>query len=295
MHRTAVNNSPAFHIHLVSDSTGETVASVARAALSQFEGTRHEEHIWSLVRTPAQLEKVLAGIDGHPGMVLYTLVDAKLRDRLREQCAHRKLPCVAVLAPVVAELTNFLGVESSARAGRQHELTEDYFARVEAINFALAHDDGQGTWELEDADVVLVGASRTSKSPTCIYLAYRGLKAANVPFVHGIPLPDNLSQLQKPLVIGLTIGIERLLQIRKTRLQSIDHDKNTNYVDEELVKEEVAEARRFFAKHKWPVIDVTRRSVEETAATIIQQVQERKERQLAAAASSSPAAMPGTA
>lgn len=267
-----------FHLHLVSDSTGETVSSVARAAVAQFDAIDLEEHIWSLVRTPAQMEKVIAGIDAHPGMVLFTLVDVNLRETLRAECVKRKIPCIAIIAQVVSEMASYLGLESSAQPGKQHQMNEDYFSRVEAINFALAHDDGQTTWNLEEADVVLVGASRTSKSPTCIYLAYRGFKAANVPFVHGIPLPENLENLTKPLVVGLSIGAERLLQIRRTRLQSINQDKDTNYVDEEEVKKEITESRKLFSRNKWPVIDVTRRSVEETAATIIQLIQERQER-----------------
>lgn len=262
-----------FHLHLISDSTGETVSSVSRAALAQFEGVEHEDHVWSLVRTPGQLERVIAEIDTHPGVVMFTMVDQKLQEILKAECMKRKLPCIPVLARVVAELAAYLGVESKALPGRQHQLDEDYFHRVEAINYTLAHDDGQAHWELEEADMVLVGVSRTSKSPTGVYLANRGYKVANIPFVYGIPLPENLEHLKNPLIIGLTIGVERLMQIRKTRLQSLQQEENTNYVDQELVEKEIAEARKLFNKHKWPSIDVTRRSVEETAATIIQYYQ----------------------
>lgn len=269
-----------FYLHLVSDSTGETVSSVSRAALAQFEGVEHEEHMWSLVRTPLQMERVVSGIRTHPGVVFYTLVDPKLRDTLKAECLKLNVPCIPVLATVVAELASYLGMESSVQPGRQHALNEEYFSRVEAINFALAHDDGQGQWELEDADMVLVGVSRTSKSPTCVYLAYRGFKAANIPYVMGCPLPENLEHLKKPLIVGLTIGTDRLLQIRKTRLQSLKQEADTNYVDGDLVEQEIEESRKLFRKHRWPVIDVTRRSVEETAATIMQYFQERYEKRL---------------
>lgn len=259
-----------FNLHLVSDSTGETVGSVARAALVQFDNVEPEEFVWTLVRSKTQMEKVIEGITIHPGPVLYTLVDNTLRDQLKMECARRGLPCIAVIAGVVSDLSSYLGQETHASPGKQHELNEEYFTRVDAINYALAHDDGQGHWELEDADIVLVGVSRTSKSPTCVYLAYKGFKSANIPFVLDCPLPPALETLKKPLVVGLTINPERLLAIRKTRLQSINQEADTNYVDMEYMEREIAESRKLFTKHRWPVIDVTKRSVEETAATIAQ-------------------------
>ncbi len=262
-----------FHIHLVSDSTGETVSSVARAATAQFEGVDPYEHLWSLIRTKGQLEKVLVGIDANPGIVLYTLVDKDLRDMLKAQCLKRNIPCIPVLARVIAEVSSYLGMETSAVPGKQHELNEEYFSRVDAINYTLAHDDGQMTWELEEADIILVGPSRTSKSPTCVYLANKGFKAANVPFVMGCPLPENLENLSKPLIVGLSINADRLMQIRKTRLQSLNEERDTSYVDIEAIEKEAQEARRLYSKNRWPVIDVTKRSVEETAATIIQHFQ----------------------
>ncbi len=259
-----------FNLHLVSDSTGETVSSVSRAALAQFDDVEPEEFGWTLVRSKPQLERVIDAIKEYPGVVMYTLVDNELRDMLKMECMRRGLPCIAVIAPIVAELSSYLGQETHALPGRQHELNEEYFTRVDAINYALAHDDGQAHWELEEADIVLVGVSRTSKSPTCIYLAYKGYKTANIPFVHGCPLPPALETLKKPLVVGLTIGPERLQQIRKTRLQSLKQEQDTSYVDMEQLQKEIAESRKLFHKHKWPVIDVTKRSVEETAATIMQ-------------------------
>lgn len=269
-----------FHLHLVSDSTGETVSSVSRAAIAQFDNVEANEHIWSLVRTQTQLDRVISGIRANPGVVMYTLVDKSLRDMLKAECLKLSLPCIPILAQIISELSSYLGIESSLLPGRQHELDEKYFSRVEAINFTLAHDDGQATWDLQDADIILVGVSRTSKSPTCVYLAHRGFKAANVPYVGGCQLPPELLELKKPLIVGLTISSDRLIQIRRTRLQSLKHDEDTNYVDVEKVEEEILASRRLYHKHKWPVIDVTRRSVEETAANIIQYFHERMDRQI---------------
>ena len=271
-----------FNLHLVSDSTGETVGSVARAALVQFDNVEPEEFIWTLVRTKTQLEKVIEGIAENPGPVMFTLVDNHLRDQLKKECVRRGLPCIAVIAGVVADLSSYLGQETQASPGKQHELNEEYFTRVDAINYALAHDDGQSHWDLEEADIVLVGVSRTSKSPTCVYLAYKGFKSANIPFVLGCPLPPSLETLKKPLIVGLTINAERLMQIRKTRLQSINQEADTNYVDMEYMEQEIAESRKLFQKHRWPVIDVTKRSVEETAATIAQYHKKHMEKQEAA-------------
>ncbi|MDE3060002.1 MAG: kinase/pyrophosphorylase [Pseudomonadota bacterium] len=267
-----------FNLHLVSDSTGETVSSVARAAVAQFDDVEPEEFNWTLVRTPSQMEKVMESIGENPGAVMYTLADNRLRDQLKMECARRGLPCIAVLAPTVAELSSYLGQEIHALPGRQHVMDEDYFLRVDAISYALAHDDGQAHWELDDADIVLVGVSRTSKSPTCVYLAYKGYKCANIPFVLGCPLPDGIEHLRKPLVVGLTIGTERLQQIRQSRLQSLKQDQDTNYVDMDHMQQEITESRKLFSRCRWPVIDVTRKSVEETAAMIIQHLEKHREK-----------------
>ncbi len=270
-----------FHLHLVSDSTGETVSSVARAALAQFEEVHAEEHIWSLVRTKGQMEKIIANLDTHPGIVVFTLVDSNLREMLRQACAKRALPCIPVLSHVVREFSSYLQEEATGAPGTQHELSEDYFTRVDAINFALEHDDGQATWELEEADIVIVGVSRTSKSPTCVYLAYRGFKAANVPFVPGVALPETLEQLKRPLVVGLTISPDRLLDIRRSRLVAMNQSTDTDYVNEDRVREELEDTRKLYRKNGWRVIDVTRRSVEETAALIIQYRQSQMEKRKA--------------
>jgi regulator of PEP synthase PpsR (kinase-PPPase family) len=271
MHNLSTNSTQTkrFHLHLVSDSTGETVGSVARAAMAQFDHVMPDEHVWPLIRSKTQLEKMIASLDRYPGVVMSTLVDVDMLNMLRNACAKRGLPCIAVLGPVTRELSNYLDVEAIGAPGSQHELGEQYFSRIDAINFALEHDDGQAGWNLEQADIVLVGVSRTSKSPTCVYLAHRGFKAANVPYVPGCPLPDTLLSIKHPLVVGLTISGERLIDIRTSRLQSLKQSLDSDYVGVVQVKAEIEEAKRLFRNQGWPVIDVTRRSVEETAAHII--------------------------
>jgi regulator of PEP synthase PpsR (kinase-PPPase family) len=258
-----------FHLHLVSDSTGETVHSVARACLVQFDEAQPIEHVWSMVRTRAQIERVIAGVQANPGVVLFTLVSDALRTSLQQGCRRLQVPAIPVLDPVIGALASYLGRESRGLPGKQHLLDSEYFARIDAMTFALNHDDGQSSWGLNDADVVLVGVSRTSKTPTCLYLANRGIKAANVPLVPGVPLPPELIDAAHPLIVGLTNDPERLIQLRRNRLSLLHHEETTEYTDLEAVRAEVREGRRIFAERHWPVIDVTRRSIEETAAAIL--------------------------
>jgi [pyruvate, water dikinase]-phosphate phosphotransferase / [pyruvate, water dikinase] kinase len=267
-----------FHLHLVSDSTGETVHSVARACLVQFDEAEAVEHIWSMVRTKMQMERVIHGIEANPGVVLFTLVDEDLRGVLQEGCRKLQVPAIPVLDPVLAVLASQLGRKSRGLPGQQHLLDSDYFRRIDAMSYTLAHDDGQSAWGLDDADVVLVGVSRTSKTPTCMYLANRGIKAANVPIVPGSPLPDELFKLARPLVVGLTNDPERLVQVRRNRLQQLQQDQGRplEYTDSVAVREEVQQARRLFTERRWPVIDVTRRSIEETAAAIMRLLAQRQ-------------------
>jgi regulator of PEP synthase PpsR (kinase-PPPase family) len=278
----------AFNIHLVSDSTGETVTTVARACLVQFNDLKPSEYIWPLIRTRAQIEEVIAGIVANPGFVLFTLVNREVRAALEEGCRVLQVPCVAMLDPIFSALSHFLGSEMQQRPGRQHVLDAEYFERIDAMQYVLGHDDGQATGDLELADVILVGVSRSSKTPTCIYLANRGVRAANVPVVPGVPLPEAVMTAKRPLVVGLTKEPKRLIQIRRSRLRMISEDAETDYVDPERVYEEVMEARRLFAQHGWPVIDVTRRSVEETAASILQMLKRRKDAAALAAATPKP-------
>ena len=259
-----------YHMHLVSDATGETVNSVARACLVQFEGAEPIEHAWTLIRSRSQIDKVLAGIAKNPGPVLFTMMNEDLRALLLDGCRQIPVPCIPVLDPVIHALAGFLKVEVSGRPGLQHALDDQYFDRIEAMNYALAHDDGQLGAELHKADIILLGVSRTSKTPTCIYLANRGIKAANVPIVPGCPLPPELLEVEGPMIVGLTKDPARLVQVRRNRMRMLSQgDAETDYTDLTSVREEVAFARRLYAKHSWPVIDVTRRSIEETAAAIM--------------------------
>ena len=259
-----------YHMHLVSDATGETVNSVARACLVQFEGAEPIEHSWTLIRTKGQIQKVLAGIAEDPGPVLFTFVNPELRGVLLEGCRDLGVPCIPVLDPIIHALAGYLNLEIRGRPGLQHVLDAEYFERIDAMNYALVHDDGQSGASLNDADIILLGVSRTSKTPTCIYLANRGVKAANVPVVPGCPLPPEVLTISGPLVIGLTKDPARLVQVRKNRLHMISQGSTeTDYTDPESVRQEVSFARKLFSKHGWLVIDVTRRSIEETAATIL--------------------------
>ncbi len=271
----AGSDSPAgraFHLHLVSDSTGETIHSVARACLVQFDDVEPVEHAWPMARTQHAMNVVLDGIKDKPGPVMYTLVDDGLREQLRDGCRRLKVPCISVLDPVIAAFGNFLGAQPLHRIGGQHEMDAEYFQRIEAMEWALAHDDGQRSEEYDLSDVVLVGVSRTSKTPTCLYLANRGVKAANVPFVPEIPLPDVLDRLENAIVIGLTNHPKRLVELRRARLVLQQQADETPYIDPERVRAEITEARRYFTERRWPVIDVTRRAIEETAAAVMSQL-----------------------
>ncbi len=258
-----------YHFHLVSDASGETIRALARACLVQFKDIAKTEHHWSMIRTKRQMRQVLRAIEEQPGMVLFTLVNASTRELLEHGCADMRIPCVSVMDPVMAALGKYLGVKSMDRPGRQHQLDAAYFDRIEAMDFALAADDGQRVHDYSKADVIVVGVSRTSKTPTCIYLANRGVKAANVPFVPGTPLPEILQSRLGALIIGLTKDPSRLVQIRRSRLKMLRQDGETDYTDPDVVKREVRDAHRYYVEHGWPVIDVTRRSIEETAAAIL--------------------------
>ncbi|MGE0254760.1 MAG: pyruvate, water dikinase regulatory protein [Alphaproteobacteria bacterium] len=260
---------PPFHLHLVSDSTGETVQSVARACVAQFDGVDPQQHLWPLARTPHALDRALDDIRANPGLVIFTIVDDALSQRLVDGCRRLGVPCISVLDPIISAFGAYLDARPSHRPGVQHALDANYFRRIEAMDWALSHDDGQHTDNLASSDVVLVGVSRTSKTPTCLYLANRGIKATNVPFVPGVPLPDSLENLSGPLIVGLTTDPQRLVEVRRARIAALHQDRPTAYIDPDRVREEVLTARRFFSARGWPVIDVTRRSIEETAAAII--------------------------
>ena len=258
-----------FHVHLVSDSTGETLNAISKAVCARFDNILPIEHIYPLVRSNRQLDRVLREIEDAPGMVVHTIVDRELRTTLVDGCRSMMTPCVAALDPMTAALGRYLGAQLSTRVGAQHALDTDYFNRIEALNYAIGHDDGQGGQNLDSADVVLVGVSRTSKTPTSIYLAHRGVRAANVPLVPGATLPELLFRTTRPLIVGLILSPDRLIQIRRNRLLSLNENRESSYVDADAVREEIVNARRLFERQGWPVIDVSRRSVEETAAAVI--------------------------
>lgn len=265
-----------FHLHLLSDSTGETLEMIAKAALAQFDDTEVLRHFWPMVRSQQHLDRIMGEIASNPGLVFFTLVNEDTRSRLEERCQQLGLPAIAVLDGVTDALEALLGQEAKGRPGRQHRLDDAYFARVDAIQFTIAHDDGIAWEDWEDADIILAGVSRTSKTPTSIYLANRGFKVANIPIVPESPPPPSLFGLKRPMVVGLTTAPDRLIQVRRNRLLSLSQSPDTDYVQEQKVVSEVKYARRMFADNSWPVIDVTRRSIEETAAAVINLFNERK-------------------
>jgi [pyruvate, water dikinase]-phosphate phosphotransferase / [pyruvate, water dikinase] kinase len=267
--------SKTFHVHQVSDATGETLNAIAKAALAQFEGVTVQEHAYTLVRSRRQLERAVEQIRENPGLVFFTLASLELRDELIVQCKHLSVPCLDVLDTPVSMMRKFLGTAETHRPGGQHEVDQRYLLRIEALNFTIQHDDGQSLDTLNDAEIILVGASRTSKTPTCVYLAIRGLRAANVPLVPGIPLPDPLLRATNPLIVGLWASPERLIQVRRNRLSTIGEKRDTDYVEIESVRAEIAATRKLFDRYDWPSIDVSRRSIEETAAAIINLLAER--------------------
>ena len=275
-------NTGYFHLHLVSDATGETLITVARAAAAQYVKASPVEHIYPLVRTEKQLDHVLAEIEEAPGIVLYTLLEDNLVSRIENKCRSLGLPCLSILGPVLQLFQSYLGSGWTHRVGAQHVLNADYFKRIDALNYTMLHDDGQNADDLEEADVVLVGVSRTSKTPTSIYLANRGVKTGNIPLVPSVPLAPQLETLKHPLVVGLFASPERIVQIRQNRLLGLKaHRDDDQYIDKQAVAEEVTFSRRLCARHNWPVIDVTRRSIEETAAAVLKLLAERRRQPVA--------------
>lgn len=267
-----------YHLHLVSDASGETLSAIGKAAAVQYANVTAIRHLHPMVRSREKLAPVIAAIENAPGLVLYTIVNPELGRRLEERCRELNMPCIAVLKPVLQALEAYLGAPSTPVVAGQHALDEDYFRRIEAMNFSMLHDDGQQTENLALADIVLVGVSRTSKTPTSIYLANRGYKTANVSLVPGMTPPPQLETLKKPLVVGLVASAERIAEVRRSRMLGVDPGKIEAYVDKRSINEEIAFTRRMCARRGWPMIDVTRRSIEETAAEIIKLYEERKAR-----------------
>lgn len=265
----------SFHLHLISDATGETLHAIAKAALAQFEGINVQQHAYTLVRSERQLHRALDYIRQHPGLVLFTIVNQKLRSDLLAQCTLLAVPSFDLMEGPVGLMQRFFKAEKTQKPGGQHEIDQNYLQRIEALNYAIEHDDGQNL-DLGSAEVILVGASRTSKTPTCVYLAIRGIRAANVPLVLGMAPPSQLLTFTTPLIVGLWAAPERLVQIRRNRLATMGEERETDYVDLEKVRSEVMATRRLYEQHGWPSVDVTRRSIEETAATIMTFLAERQ-------------------
>ncbi len=268
-----------FNIHLVSDATGTTLQGMVRAVLAQFGNIEPHEWFWPLVRNDRQLKRVVDAIQKKPGPVVFTFVDNNMRLMLAEECDTLSLPCIPALDPLIKGLSSYLELPVKGIPGLQHALDDAYFKRMDAVEFVLRYDDGQSLEGIERADVILVGVSRTSKTPTCIFLARRGIRAANVPFTPGVPFPKKIAEMEGPMVVCLTESAERLVTIRKSRLKADEDGRKVlknDYMDIEKVEEEIKDCRRFCAQHKWPCIDVTKRSVEETAAEIMFLLQKRK-------------------
>ena len=259
-----------FHLHLISDATGETLLAAGRAASAQYKNARAIEHIYPLIRTEKQLTAVFDDIDQEPGIILYTIVDKHLARLIDERSAAMGLPCVSVLEPVLGVFQSYLGTPAGRRVGAQHVLDAEYFRRIDALNFTMEHDDGQLPADLEDADVILIGISRTSKTPTSIYLANRGIKTANIPIVLGVPIPASLTEAKRPLIVGLVATAERISHVRQNRILGTTTGFDSQiYLDRATIAEELSYARQICTRHGWPMIDVTRRSIEETAAAIV--------------------------
>jgi [pyruvate, water dikinase]-phosphate phosphotransferase / [pyruvate, water dikinase] kinase len=264
-----------FHLHLISDATGETLTTMAKAATVQYAQVRPIEHVHPLVRTSRQLERVLKEVEQSPGIVLYTIVNRELIDAIERRCRELKVPALHVLEPIMKVFEAYLGAPQTPVVAGQHMVDADYFRRIDALNFSMAHDDGQLPQDLNAADIIILGISRTSKTPTSIYLAQRGYKTANLPLVPGIELPAALLEPHSALVVGLVASPDRIAEIRRNRVQLMS-DRNLNdYVDRTQIAHELAYSRRLCTRHNWPLIDVTRRSIEETAATIIRLLHDR--------------------
>ncbi|MGJ4858412.1 pyruvate, water dikinase regulatory protein [Labrys sp. KB_33_2] len=258
-----------FHLHLVSDSTGETLIMAGRAVAAQYPAVSALEHIYPLVRSERDLDRTIAEIEANPGVVLYTLVEPQLAERLERSCREMGAPVLSVLQPIFDLFKSYLGTEVMVKPGAQHVLNADYFRRIDALNYTMMHDDGLMPTDYDEADVLLLGVSRTSKTPTSIYLAHRGVKTANIPLVPGVPLPPEVEHLKNPLIVGLFASPERIVQIRENRVLTLSpHHEVDTYTDRMSVAEEIAQSRRLFSQRGWPMIDVTRRSIEETAAAI---------------------------
>lgn len=263
------------HLHLVSHASGELIEMLARNAVAQLDGVDVERRLWKMVRHLGQLPEILAAIAETPGFVIHSIAASDIRERLEQGCERLRVPCLFTLEPLISRLSEHYDVPTRYRPSSLDTIDDDYYQRVEAMKYTLSHDDGQGTHELDNADVVLVGVSRATKTPTCMYLASRGVKAANVPLVPGVPLPSGLEAAKNALVVGLTINPTRLAAVRSARLKALKQTASTDYDDLDSLRKEVRDARRIFLRHRWPIIDVTDRSIEQVTNMIIDMLKER--------------------
>jgi len=263
--------SNTYQIYLISDSTGETLDRIFLALKAQFKNIEYKVHSYSFTRTENQILKILedAKKDEH-SVILYTIVDNNLAKYLANKSDEKKIPCFGVLGNLILNFSKILNQKASHEPSGQHALNDEYYERIEAIQFTMNHDDGKSTKDIEKSDIILVGVSRTSKTPTSIYLANRGFKTSNIPLINENSLPKKLKDNpQITCVVGLTTEPERLVEIRKNRMNSLKETENKNYTNIENITKEIINAKKTFQKYRWPVIDITRKSVEEAAASII--------------------------
>ncbi len=264
-----------FHLHLISDSTGETLTTIAKAAAVQYAQVRPIEHIHPLIRSKKQLARVLTEIEQAPGIVLYTVVNHELMEDIEARCRTLKIPALHVLKPIMQVFESYLGAPQTPIVAGQHVVDADYFRRIDALNFSMAHDDGRLPDDLNQADIIILGISRTSKTPTSIYLAQRGYKTANVPLVPGIAPPPVLTGKHSAFIVGLVASPERIAEVRRNRMSMLSKTDIEGYADRHQITVELNHSKQLFQNNKWPMIDVTRRSIEETAAQIIKLLHDR--------------------
>ena len=267
--------SKTFVMYLVSHASGELVEMLARNAIAQLEGVEVKRRLWKMVRRLDQIPEILSTIASSPGYVVHSISHSDVRLALEEGCRQLAVPYLFSLEPLIANLAEYTGASVQYHNSSGYAFDEDYYRRVEAMKFTLAHDDGVASDDLEGADVIVVGVSRATKTPTCMYLASRGIKAANVPLVPGVLPPAGVLRAKNQLVVGLTINPNRLAIVRSARLKSLNDEGNSNYADIDALRKEILDARRLFNRCGWPVIDVSQRSIEQTASMIIDMLRQR--------------------
>ena len=260
-----------YDIYLISDSTGETLERIFLAIKAQFKNFKYKTHFYSFTRTENQISKILeVSQKNNNVIVLYTIVDNKLARHLSNECSLKNIPCFGILGDLIISFSKLLDQKALNVPSRQHIMDDEYYKKIEAIQFTMNHDDGNSVEDIEKSDIILLGVSRTSKTPTSIYLANKGMKISNIPLVNENSVPDVLKKNpQKKCIVGLTAEPDRLVDLRKNRMQSIKDNESTEYTSLDIVQKEMEDARKLFQKYKWPSIDVTRKSVEETAASVL--------------------------